>query len=311
MIENSPNKKDRTARDIAVVLAAIAVIIISAYLLMLIFSNIEPPVDEYVEEETVPVIENTIPDVVMGTNIPNVVKTVDSSDTYASGTHHARVEIEGYEPFDITITSDAAPITAVNFAALVNQGYYNGKIIDRFHEGFIMRGGAGDLGENAANGITAYVQGEIENESEENTLDTEDGSADIDVVMTETPDWYSITGEFQENGYDNPLSREFRRGTVAMTHGNHPDSAVDEFFITLSSAEDIQSVLDGKYAAFGYIDDDGMKIVDRIVADHQNVPGAIADLVVHESKTADGNISEDMPAQKSSYAVIKSITMID
>ena len=67
-----------------------------------------------------------------------------------------------------------------------------------------------------------------------------------------------IVGEFSENGIENPLSHT--RGAISMARTNDPNSASSQFFIV---HEDNQSILDGKYAAFGYVTE-GIEVVDAI-----------------------------------------------
>ncbi len=71
---------------------------------------------------------------------------------------------------------------------------------------------------------------------------------------------FSIKGEFAENGVDNPLKHV--RGALSMARTMDPNSASTQFFIVLTERPD----LDGKYAAFGMIDQ-GMDIADKIVTD--------------------------------------------
>lgn len=163
----------------------------------------------------------------------NVVRTVDLSDSYASGIHHAVLTVEGYEPVTIELNADAAPISASNFASLVEDGYYDGKTFYRFQDGFCMQGGTKG---NSASG--------------------QDGAIN------------QILGEFADNGVDNPLADKFGRGTVAMARSMDPDSASSTFFVTLGSGAAVSASLNGQYAAFGTIDEAGMAVIDQIVADH-------------------------------------------
>lgn len=170
-----------------------------------------------------------------------------SDDELLSGTHHAVLIVDGYEPITIELDADAAPITVTNFADLVEQGYYDGKTFYRIVEDFCLQGGT--LGNNAAG---------------------------------DDPQLETITGEFSSNGTENPLADEFGRGTVAMARTSLPNSATSTFFVTLGDNSQVGASLDGKYAAFGTIDEAGMAIIDAIVADYAaNVDdpqmGAISD----------------------------------
>ncbi|WP_251212985.1 peptidylprolyl isomerase [Adlercreutzia murintestinalis] len=170
-----------------------------------------------------------------------------SEDELLTGKHHAVMTVEGYEPITLELDADAAPITVTNFADLVNQGYYDGKTFYRIVEDFCLQGGT--LGNNAAGN---------------------------------DPQLETITGEFSDNGSENPLADQFDRGTVAMARTNLPNSATSTFFVTLGTNDQVGASLDGKYAAFGTIDEAGMAIIDAIVADYAaNVDepqmGAISD----------------------------------
>ncbi len=106
--------------------------------------------------------------------------------------HHAVIEIEGYEPIDVELDGDSAPVTVQNFMDLTNDGFYNGLTFHRIIEGFMMQGG-----DPLGNGT---------------------GGSDETII-----------GEFTSNGYDNQLTNE--RGAVAMARSQDPDSASSQFFI--------------------------------------------------------------------------------
>ena len=166
---------------------------------------------------------------------------------YASGIHHAELTVEGYDPITIELDADAAPLSVANFCALANEGYYDGLTFYRFVDKFCMQGGTKG---NSASG--------------------------------HDPNLEPIPGEFSQNGYDNKLADDFKKGTVAMARTGDPNSATSTFFITLDTSEGVSMSLNGQYAAFGTIDDTGMAIIDKIVADYlPNVTdhqmGAIAD----------------------------------
>ena len=162
----------------------------------------------------------------------NVKSTAEG--TYATGTHHATVEVTGYDAFTITLDADAAPVTVSNFCDLANQGFYNGKTFYRFVQDFCMQGGStGNSASIVDDGITPIV------------------------------------GEFSANGKTNALADDFKKGTVAMARSiDSKNSATSAFFITLSSDDSTAQALNGKYAAFGIIDEAGMAVVDKIVADY-------------------------------------------
>lgn len=69
-----------------------------------------------------------------------------------------------------------------------------------------------------------------------------------------------IKGEFSQNGVTtNTMSHQ--RGVVSMARSQSFDSASSQFFICYGDC----SFLDGQYAAFGKVDEDGMKVVDEFL----------------------------------------------
>ena len=69
-----------------------------------------------------------------------------------------------------------------------------------------------------------------------------------------------IYGEFESNGFDNPLKHT--EGVISMARAKDPDSASSQFFIMVGDAD----WLDGQYAAFGKVIE-GYEIAQKIAAD--------------------------------------------
>lgn len=155
----------------------------------------------------------------------------EATGEYASGTHHAKVTVKGYDAFTIELDADNAPVTVANFCKLANDGFYDGLTFHRIVEGFCLQGG-----DPAGNGT---------------------GGSDEEIL-----------GEFSLNGVNNKLADNFKEGVVAMARSSLPNSASSQFFITLDTSEGVSQSLDGQYAAFGTIDKAGMKIVQKIVKDY-------------------------------------------
>jgi peptidyl-prolyl cis-trans isomerase B (cyclophilin B) len=117
---------------------------------------------------------------------------------------------------------DVAPNTVSNFISLIQKGYYDGLTFHRVIPGFMIQGGC--------------PQG----------------------TGTGGPG-YCIKGEFNSNGFDNPLKHD--KGVLSMARTAVPDSAGSQFFIMTAKSPH----LDGDYAAFGQVIK-GMDVVDAIVA---------------------------------------------
>ena len=179
-------------------------------------------------------------------------KKAQADGPYASGTHHATLTVEGYDPITMELDADAAPASVANFCALAEEGYYDGLTFYRFADGFCMQGG-----------------------TKGNTSSGNDAALD------------PVVGEFSQNGYDNELADHFQKGTVAMARSSDPNSATSTFFVTLDSNQTVSMSLNGQYAAFGTIDEAGMKIVDKIVEDYlPNVTEPGMGMIDDEAKQA-------------------------
>ncbi|MCD8200175.1 MAG: peptidylprolyl isomerase [Coriobacteriaceae bacterium] len=185
------------------------------------------------------------------------IGSVSPDNKYGSGIHHAEVTVEDYDPFTIELDADDAPVTVANFCSLANDKFYDGLTFHRIVEDFCLQGGDPD-----GNGT---------------------GGSD-----------HEILGEFSDNDVDNPLADKYQRGTVAMARSSDPNSASSQFFITLDDSA--ASSLDGQYAAFGTVDDEGMKVVDQIVTDY-----------IGNTDAANSGTIDDIGDQP----LIKSITITD
>ena len=64
-----------------------------------------------------------------------------ASGEYASGTHHATIEVEGYGAIKLELDADVAPVTVANFAKLAGEGFYDGLKFHRYVPGFVIQGG--------------------------------------------------------------------------------------------------------------------------------------------------------------------------
>ena len=115
-----------------------------------------------------------------------------ADDPYATGTHHATIEVEGFGTIECALNANVAPITVANFCKLANEGFYDGLTFHRVIEGFMIQGGDPNGDGTGGSGQT-------------------------------------IKGEFSANGVSNPISHV--RGTISMARSSAYDSASSQFFI--------------------------------------------------------------------------------
>ncbi|HZK25711.1 MAG TPA: peptidylprolyl isomerase [Oscillospiraceae bacterium] len=132
------------------------------------------------------------------------------------------IEMEDGGMIKAELALDTAPNTVKNFVSLVQSGFYDGLIFHRVIPGFMIQGGD-------PQGTGMGGPG------------------------------YGIKGEFQLNGFKNPLKHA--RGVLSMARSARPNSAGSQFFIMHADSPH----LDGQYAAFGQVTA-GIEVVDQIAA---------------------------------------------
>lgn len=146
------------------------------------------------------------------------------------------ITMENGKEIKAELYPEIAPKTVENFVNLVKDHFYDGLIFHRVIPGFMIQGG--------------------------DPLGTGMGGSKK-----------NIPGEFQSNGFVNPLKHE--RGILSMARAMDPNSASSQFFIMHQDAPH----LDGQYAAFGKVLD-GMDVVDEIA----NIPTNFQDRPLTEQK---------------------------
>lgn len=130
------------------------------------------------------------------------------------------ITMENGDVIKAELYPEIAPNTVKNFISLIKKGYYDGLIFHRVIKGFMIQGGCPD-------GTGMGGPG------------------------------YDIRGEFDINGFSNPLKHT--EGVLSMARAYDPDSAGSQFFIMHKNSPH----LDGQYAAFGKVTE-GMDNVNRI-----------------------------------------------
>ena len=148
----------------------------------------------------------------------------------------ATITFEGYEePIVIELYPEYALNTVKNFITLANNEFYNGLTINRIEE-YVIQGGDPN-GDGSGGPTLSSIDSSIEKDSD---YDKE----------------YAIVGEFEANGYKNPLVHE--KGVISMARSDYrslSSSLVDESFNSAGSQFFIctkyMQAFNGQYAAFG------------------------------------------------------------
>ncbi len=136
----------------------------------------------------------------------------------------------------------SAPVTAGNFVDLVQQGFYNGLEFTRAEQLYIAQAGDPPGPEdgfiNPATGKSRTIPLEV-------------------LVQGDSKPTYGITLEDAGRYQDKPILPFSAYGTVAMARpGDDPNGASSQFFFFLfepSLTPAGLNLLDGRYAAFGYV----------------------------------------------------------
>jgi peptidyl-prolyl cis-trans isomerase B (cyclophilin B) len=158
-------------------------------------------------------------------------------------------EIENYGTVKMELYPEYAPNTVANFIKLVENGYYNDKVVYGKDEMCMYLGR--DSEGNAVNPTVSLISNDVEEDSDE---DYE----------------YTISGEFVSNGYNqNTLRHE--KGIVTLIRNDYTQyvSSLYEQSYNSGNAQigiimsDDASVLNGSYAAFGKITE-GLDIIEKI-----------------------------------------------
>ncbi|MCL1948290.1 MAG: peptidylprolyl isomerase [Turicibacter sp.] len=136
------------------------------------------------------------------------------------------IEMEDGGIITAELYPEVAPESVNNFISLTQKGYYDGVGFHRVIRGFMIQGGDPDGNGTGGPG-------------------------------------YHIRGEFDSNGFPNPLKHS--RGVLSMARTAIPNSAGSQFFIMHKDSPH----LDGQYAAFGKVID-GLDVVDRIAESERN-----------------------------------------
>jgi cyclophilin family peptidyl-prolyl cis-trans isomerase len=147
----------------------------------------------------------------------------------------------------IKVSADLSPIAAGNFVALAECGWYDNVVFHRLVPGFVIQGGDGQFGRSP--------------------------NVAADLVGTGGPP-YTIK--------DEPVTTQYKRGTVAMARTAQPDSVGSQFFVVLddAAAAALGNPQYNNYQIIGIIGEvtSGMEAVDAIAAMPNSGPPANAAL---------------------------------
>ncbi len=171
-----------------------------------------------------------------------------------NGTATVEMEING-DRVTLELDGTLAPITAGNFADLVQRGLYDGVVFHRVvrePEPFVVQGGDPQSKDPSVPpqlwGTGGFVDPDTQ---QERRIPLEIAPAGSSEPL------YSQT--FEEAGVRATPALPHRRGAVAMARSQSPDSASSQFYFALADLP----FLDGSYAVFGYVTE-GLEVIDAI-----------------------------------------------
>ena len=171
-----------------------------------------------------------------------------------TGTATVEMQINGGRVV-MELNGEQAPVTAGNFADLVQRGVYDGLVFHRVvksPEPFVVQGGDPQSADPSvppqALGTGSFIDPETQ---QPRLIPLEIQPAGADEPL------YSQT--FEMAGVTEAPAMSHTRGALAMARSQLPDSASSQFYIALADL----AFLDGNYAVFGYVTE-GMDVVDGI-----------------------------------------------
>ena len=153
------------------------------------------------------------------TQQPETKPAVDEEELYADAIPFT-IELKNGGVMKGELYPNLAPKTVENFVKLAKKDFYDGLIFHRVIKDFMIQGGG-------------YDENMTPKEAE------------------------TVIGEFNSNGFENPLKHT--KGVISMARTPDPNSASSQFFIMHADAPH----LDGEYAAFGKVTE-GLEFIDEI-----------------------------------------------
>ncbi|MBE9032295.1 peptidylprolyl isomerase [filamentous cyanobacterium LEGE 11480] len=166
---------------------------------------------------------------------------------------------------DLTAVLDgySAPVSAGNFADLVERGFYNKMKIDRAEEFYVVQTGNPDGPE----------EGFIDPKTKKYRAVPLEILAEGDTVPT-----YGTTFEDIGRPLDQPVLPFSSYGAMAMARpGDEPDGGSSQFFFFLFEPELTPAginLLDGRYAIFGYVTE-GNQLLGKLTTDDQIISAKV------------------------------------
>lgn len=160
------------------------------------------------------------------------------------------MEVQDFGTIKLELYPEKAPETVSNFIALAQNGFYDGLKFHRVVEGFMIQGG-----DSNGDGTGSPKLSDL-------GIEVKEGQEDRD---------YCIKGEFLANKY-NKNTLKHKEGVISMARADYTqtyspslttesyNSAGSQFFIMTAD----NSSLDGYYAPFGKVIEEGMDIVHKI-----------------------------------------------
>lgn len=187
--QNKKNKNPNTNYYILIGIMAAVIIAVVAIIAIDYISSM-PPKSNVVQNSP-----NATPEKIEfpQTTEENFLEIIDKSDA-----KKVEFTMTDGQKFVMEVYPKVAPVTAENFLALVDDGFYDGLTFHRIIDGFMAQGGAFDATSDSL-----------------------------------PPD--PIVGEFASNGVVNNLAHY--RGVVSMARTDEPNSASSQFFICYDRAD--------------------------------------------------------------------------
>ncbi|VUD51962.1 Peptidyl-prolyl cis-trans isomerase A [Thalassocella blandensis] len=173
--------------------------------------------------------------------------------------------------FEVNLLDNDAPITVQNFLDYIESEAFDGSVIHRSIDGFIIQGGG---------------------------------------YKTNTDDDFLLDAISTNGNIDNEAHFSNTRGTIAMAKiQGDPDSASSGWFINVGDNSNHLDYDNGGFTVFGYVISPGMEVVDSINDYTQFSLGNFSDFPLVDYTVEDAQ--NDVPITDENLVVVQSVVIID
>ena len=154
---------------------------------------------------------------------------------YLSGKYYVEMKIKKYGTLEIELDADTAPITVTNFLGLVREGFYDGNLIHRVMQNFVIQGG------EDASGSKSTIKGEFDANGVSNNISHTRGVISMARMGDISSGFDTASTQFFIVIEDSPSLDHYYAGFGKVTKGME---VVDKIAKNVKKTDDMGMILD-------------------------------------------------------------------